>query len=76
MSKNYMEQVAQMLGVEMEERFEIKEIEDLKFYINENGLQCETNDMFVPDYFNDLVAGKYEMVKIPQLKQEYAAVIL
>ena len=68
MSKNYMEQVARMLGVEMGERFEIKEIADRKFYINENGLQCETNEMFVPDYFNDLVAGKYEMVKITQRK--------
>ncbi len=68
MSKNYMEQVAQMLGVEMEERFEIKEIEDRKFYINENGLQCETNAMFVPEYFNDLVAGKYEIRKIPKRK--------
>ena len=68
MGKNYMEKVAQMLGVEMNERFRIKELANHKFYINENGLQCETNAMFVPEYFNDLVAGKYEIRKIPKRK--------
>lgn len=70
MSKNYMEQVARMLGVEMGEKFKIKSFEQYKFYINENGLQSETSGLllFVPDYFSDLIAGKYEIVKIPKRK--------
>lgn len=65
---NYTEQVAQMLGVEMGEKFRIKEIADHKFYINKNGLQCETSELFMPDYFSDLITGKYEIVKISKRK--------
>ena len=68
MGKNYMEQVARMLGVEMNERFRIKDLADHKFYINENGLQCETYEIPVSGYFNDILAGKYEIVKIPKRK--------
>ena len=68
MSKNYMEHVAQMLGVEMEERFKIKTFEQYKFYINENGLQCDNDDLSAKSILSDLITGKHKIRKIPKRK--------
>ncbi len=69
MSKNYMEQVARMLGVEVEERFKIKGYEDSKFYINKDGLQCNcSNNEIVTGILSNIMTGKYEIVKIPKRK--------
>lgn len=63
---NYMEQVAQMLGVDMEERFEIEDFEECDFCISNNGLESSRLDLYCPAIFTDLIAGRYEVTKIPQ----------
>ena len=68
MSKNYMEQVAQMLGVEMGEKFKIEDFKDHKFYISENGLQCKGAKLYCTEIFTDLIAGQYKVTKAPQWK--------
>ncbi len=65
---NYMEKIAQMLGVEMEEKFNIEDFKDCKFYISENGLQCKGVELYCPEIFTDLIAGQYKVTKIPQRK--------
>ena len=63
---NYMEKVAQILGVEMKEKFKIEDFEDCNFYISEKGLQSSRLDLFCSSIFADLIMGRYKITKIPQ----------
>ena len=68
MSKNYIEKVAQMLGVEMGEVFRVKNFGNRKFYINENGLQCSDLNISGRVILSDLLLEHCELVKIPKRK--------
>ena len=68
MSKNYMEHVAQMLGVEMGEKFEIEDFKDCKFYISKDGLKCNSDEASANYVLSDLITGKHEIRKIPKRK--------
>lgn len=68
MSKNYMEQIAQMLGVEIGEKFEIEDFKDCKFYISKDGLKCNSDEASANYVLSDLITGKHEIRKIPKLK--------
>lgn len=63
---NYMKQVAHLLGVELEEEFEINGSDD-KYFINEDGIQCVsyTEKTTFPTIMEGILSGKIEIVKIP-----------
>ena len=65
---NYIPQVAKMLGVEIGERFTIKEYEGLTYYFTENALMLNhPNYSSFPAYRDlaDLIYGISKIVKIP-----------
>ena len=71
MAKNYMADVAKMLGVEIGEEFQLKdssgEIRNThRFKITINGL-CKFigNTWVCHNWIGDLLIGKYEIVKLP-----------
>ena len=69
---NYMKQIAQMLGVELEEEFNLEGIE-YKYKFTKDGLlyRCEEDNKWYRLY-NDLITiltGKYEIVKQPVLDE-------
>ena len=67
MAKNYMQDVARMLGVELEEEFNIKD--SRVFYkIANKGLYYKFNTTWYPssnDLFVKLIMGKVEIIKLP-----------
>lgn len=66
MAKNYMADVAKMLGVELGEEFKIDDSNLIyKFY--ENGLHFRCIEGWMTDQrqFFDLITGKLEIVKLP-----------
>lgn len=69
MAKNHMEQVAQMLGLELEEEFYIKG-NDNKFKITNRGMcySFKSSDMWAPVSWVlcDILNGKLEIVKKPK----------
>lgn len=78
---NYMEQVAEMLGVELEEEFNITGY-DAKYRFTEHGLEY-FNDILrewvISDCLNDILNGSQEIVKIPILdakEKEYLSNII
>lgn len=77
MSKNYMKEVAQLLGVELEERFEIENATCNPCYINENGLyDCDDdcrNGLLVY-----LLTGEREIKKpiLTEKEREYLASVI
>lgn len=72
MSKNYMKEVAEMLGVEFGEKFEIENIIYNPYHINENGLyNCDNDHCY--KYLSDLLKGEKEIKKtiITDKEREY-----
>ena len=77
MTKNLIPQIAQMLGVELGEKFKIKGEDELMTYrFNSDGLQVTYGDGIELSYistnsaFVDLVNGKDEIVKLPWKPKE------
>ena len=68
---NYMKQVAEMLGVEMGERFNISGWnESTKFYITEEGLMREGFTAPRRKAFDKLLTGEAEIIKEPWKPKE------
>ena len=70
---NYMEQVAQMLGVELEEEFKLNDSDDYKYKITKDGMFMYSG--FDSDWFSAnhillcILIGKYRIVKKPILDE-------
>lgn len=66
MAKNYMQDVARMLGVELEEEFKI-DGSNLIYKFLENGLYFRCIEGWLPAiyHFLDLIKGELEIVKLP-----------
>lgn len=68
---NYMEQVAKMLGVELEEEFKLNDSDDYKYKITKDGMFMYSG--FARDWYSayhillGVLIGKYEIVKKPIL---------
>lgn len=63
---NYMKEVAQMLGVELYEEFNINTSGKTKFRFTENGLEYYYGTWLKCSEVNELLAGKCEIIKIPK----------
>ena len=67
---NYMEQIAEMLGVKLYEDFRIKAINDMifekKFFLTEYGLFSEDSTVPISTILNDILNGQYKIVKLPK----------
>ena len=67
---NYMKQVSQMLGVELDEEFNIED-SNRKYKITEDGI-CFYNEgkwYRMCNDLNDILTGKYEIIKKPILNE-------
>lgn len=66
MAKNYMADIAKMLGVELGEEFKI-DGSNLIYKIFENGLYFRCIEGWLPTKYEflDLITGKLEIVKLP-----------
>lgn len=67
MAKNYMADVARMLGVELEEEFHLKD-SSVFYKIVNKGLYYKFNTTWYPssnDLFVKLIMGEVEIVKLP-----------
>lgn len=67
---NYMKQVAEMLGVEIDEEFKLLypsgEISEFSFVITDNGIvRLDGNSLACSDIFRGILAGEYQIKKIP-----------
>ena len=66
---NYMEQIAEMLGVKLHEDFRIKAINEMifekKFFLTEYGLFSEDSTVPISTILNDILNGQYKIVKLP-----------
>ena len=68
MAQNKMEEVAKLLGVELEEEFKINGL-SIKYKLTKDGLMCWHNshqDWFNSYILGDLLAGTTQIVKIPK----------
>ncbi len=81
---NYMEQVAQMLGVELYEPFKIKCDDDIytsKYFLTESGLESDGCSLSFDYTLNNILNGYYEIIKIPKtilddIEKEYLSNII
>jgi len=64
---SYYAQVAEMLGVELEERFRIKadEYVSREYYFSEDGGLCHEIDVRLNDTLDSLLCGVYKIIKQP-----------
>ena len=66
---NYMEQIAEMLGIKLYEDFKIKAINEMifekKFFLTEYGLFSEDSTVPISTILNDILNGQYKIVKLP-----------
>ena len=66
---NYMEQIAEMLGVKLYEDFRIKAINEMifekKFFLTEYGLFSEDSTVPISTILNDILNGQYKIIKLP-----------
>ena len=66
---NYMEQIAEMLGIKLYEDFRIKAINEMifekKFFLTEYGLFSEDSTVPISTILNDILNGQYKIVKLP-----------
>ena len=66
---NYMEQIAEMLGVKLYEDFRIKAINEMifekKFFLTEYGLFSENSTVPISTILNDILNGQYKIIKLP-----------
>lgn len=66
MTKNYMQDVAKMLGVELEEEFKIDSSDKIfKFYKNGLCFQCGGAWLRADNILIDLIKGDSKIVKLP-----------
>lgn len=68
MAKNYMQDVAKMLGVELGEEFNVSSCGQTLYKLTEDGLSCLVCDKWVEqaDFaFMALIKGKYKIIKLP-----------
>lgn len=67
MAKNYMADVAKMLGVELGEEFHIKNSDGWIYRLNFRGLEtkCQENEWLECNLLPKLLKGKLEIVKLP-----------
>lgn len=63
MAKNYMEEIAAMLGVELGERFKI-ESSGMTYHLSEDGLIASNGHVY-SNVLNNIVTGKNAIVKKP-----------
>lgn len=79
---NYMEQVAQMLGVELEEEFKLNDSDDYKYKITKDGMFMYSG--FASDWFSanhillGVLIGKYEIEKpiLDDIEKEYLSNVI
>ena len=79
---NYMEQVAQMLGVELEEEFKLNDSDDYKYKITKDGMFMYSG--FASDWFSanhillGVLIGKYEIEKpiLTDKEKEYLSNVI
>lgn len=64
MTKNYMADVAQLLGVELGEEFEIKGFSENPYCMRNDGLK-DKNNQCRPSVLFSLLRGEYAIVKLP-----------
>lgn len=67
MAKNYMAEVAKMLGVELGEEFHIKNSKNWIYRLNLQGLEtkCQENEWLECNLLLKLLNGELEIVKLP-----------
>lgn len=68
MAKNYMPEIAKMLGVEVGEKFNVSSCGQTLYKLTEDGLSCLVCDKWVEqaDFaFMALIKGKYKIIKLP-----------
>lgn len=66
MAKNYMQDVAKMLGVELEEKFKIDSSDKIyRFFKNGLCFQCDGAWLPAEYQFFDLIKGKCKIIKLP-----------
>lgn len=78
---NYMEQVAQMLGVELYEDFKVVNYDDYIFKITDDGLRCKGYDGWHREVFtfDDILCGRTEIIKKPildEVEKEYLKAVI
>lgn len=84
---NYMEQVANMLGVELDEEFKVEEYDDdYTFKLTKDGLYWRGDEGWHSGYFNltdinltDILCGRIEIIKNPILdakEKEYLSNVI
>lgn len=68
---NYMEQVAHLLGVELEEEFSINDSRNCKYKFTKNGLFWRCDGHWLPSdiTFIKILCGKAEIIKKPILDE-------
>lgn len=79
---NYMEQVAQMLGVELEEEFKLNDSDDYKYKITKDGMFMYSE--FASDWFSanhillGVLIGKYDIKKpiLDEAEKEYLSNVI
>lgn len=67
MAKNYMADVAKLLGIELEEEFMVTE-DDYIYKLTKDGLEYKSDDgnwYYANDVFLNLLDGTIEIVKLP-----------
>lgn len=67
MAKNYMQDIAKMLGVELEEEFMVTE-DDSIYKLTKDGLEYKSDDgnrYYANNVFLNLLDGTIEIVKLP-----------
>ena len=67
MTKNYMQDVAKLLGIELEEEFMVTE-DDSIYKLTKDGLEYKSDDgnwYYANDVFLNLLDGTIEIVKMP-----------
>lgn len=79
---NYMEQIAEMLGVKLYEDFRIKAINDMifekKFFLTEYGLFSEDSTVPISTILNDILNGQYKIIKpiLTKEEREYLSMVI
>lgn len=79
---NYMEQVAHMLGVRLEEEFKLDDSDDYKYKITKDGMFMYSG--FASDWFSanhillGVLIGKYEIKKpiLDEVEKEYLSAVI
>ena len=84
MAKNYMEEVAKLLGLELEEEFELKDIYSGRYKWTNGGLMSwsdTTQEWIYSLEFNNILTGNIEIVKLSkpilnEKEKEYLSAVI